>query len=160
MKIIVSKCLLGEACRYDGESRPDARVIALSGCEGYAFLPVCPETEGGLPTPRIPAERVGERVLRRDGVDVTAAYRTGAEKILAKAVAEGVTHAILKAKSPACGAGKIYDGTFSRTLTDGDGVLAELLRRAGICVLTEDEAAAYFAAKDADKTEVKNAAPK
>ena len=142
MKIIVSKCLLGEACRYDGKSCPDARVIAFCAQSGCTVIPVCPETEGGqMSTPRISAERVGKRVLRQDGVDVTDAYRAGAEQVLRLAKEEAIPLAVLKSRSPACGVGQIYDGTFSRTLKEGDGVLAELLKKNGIRVLSENDLA-------------------
>ena len=137
MKILVSACLLGCACRYDGKSKPDARTLALLA--RHTLIPVCPELLGGLPTPRIPAERVGEKVLRSDGTDVTEVYKRGAEEVLRLARLYGARVAILKAKSPACGVGSVYDGTFTHTLTDGDGVLAELLLKNGIRILTEHD---------------------
>lgn len=105
----------------------------------HELVPVCPEILGGLPTPRPPAERVGKRVLREDGSDVTAEYQKGAEEVLKLCRLYGARTALLKAKSPACGAGEIYDGTFSRTLREGDGVLASLLKENGIRVLTEND---------------------
>ena len=123
-KLLVSACLLGAACRYDGKSKPNAAVQALAA--RYTLVPVCPEQLGGLPTPRLPAERCGGRVLRSDGADVTDAYRRGAEAALALFRESGCCAAVLKEKSPSCGCGRIYDGTFSRTLTDGDGVTAAL----------------------------------
>ncbi len=137
MKILVSACLLGCACRYDGKSKPDARTLALLA--RHTLIPVCPEQLGGLPTPRIPCERKGERVLRRDGADMTEAYERGAEEVLRLARLYGARAAILKAKSPACGVGTVYDGTFTRTLTEGNGVLAELLLKNGIRILTEND---------------------
>ena len=136
-KILVSACLLGISCRYDGRSVPNDRVIALG--EKYALIPICPEIYGGLPTPRTPSERVGERVLMKDGTDVTENYARGAEATLRFAEISGARYAILKAKSPSCGKGKIYDGTFTGNLVTGDGVTAENLTRVGINVLTEDE---------------------
>lgn len=136
-KILVSACLLGISCRYDGRSVPNEQVIALS--EKYALIPVCPEIYGGLSTPRTPSERVGERVLMKDGRDVTENYARGAEATLRLAELSGAKYAILKAKSPSCGKGRIYDGTFTGRLVDGDGVTAENLTRVGIKVLTEDE---------------------
>lgn len=135
--ILVSACLLGVCCRYDGESKPCADVIKLR--EKYTLVPICPEVDGGLPTPRIPSERVGDRVLMRDGRDVTENYRSGAEQALRKAEAFGCGYAILKARSPSCGKGRIYDGSFSGKLTERDGVTAELLQKCGIVVLTEEE---------------------
>ena len=137
MKILVSACLLGCACRYDGKSVPNEGVLAL--LDKHTLIPVCPELLGGLPTPRLSSERVGNWVLRADGTDVTEAYRRGADEVLRLARLYGATTAILKSKSPACGVGTVYDGTFTRTLTDGDGVLAELLLKNGIRVLTEHD---------------------
>ena len=138
MKILVSACLLGEPCRYDGDRKPCQAVLQLR--ERYTLIPVCPEVMGGLPTPRIPSECQADGTVRnRDGEDVTDAYRKGAEAVLSVAKENGCTVAILKERSPACGKGKIYDGTFSKTLTDGNGVCAELLLRNGIRVLGESE---------------------
>lgn len=135
--VLVSACLLGVCCRYDGESKPNADVIALR--DRFVLLPICPEEDGGLPTPRTPSERVGDRVLMRDGRDVTQNYMKGAELALERARTFGCTAAILKARSPSCGKGKIYDGSFSGALTDRDGVTAELLASHGIKVYTEEE---------------------
>lgn len=135
--LLVSACLLGVCCRYDGESKPNAEVIKLR--ENYVLIPICPEVDGGLTTPRTPSERVGDKVLMRDGKDVTENYRLGAEAALERAKSFGCTMAILKARSPSCGKGKIYDGSFSGRLTDRDGVCAELLLSHGIEVYTEEE---------------------
>ena len=135
--ILVSACLLGVCCRYDGESKPNASVTALR--ERFVLIPICPEVDGGLPTPRTPSERVGDRVLMRDGRDVTDNYRAGADAALDRARTFGCTAAVLKARSPSCGSNSIYDGTFSGTLTSRDGVAAELLKKNGIDVYTEDE---------------------
>ena len=137
MKILVSACLLGVRCRYDGKSKPHPAVERLM--EQHTLIPVCGEIFGGLPTPRVSAERQGERVVTADGRDVTAAYRRGAEEVLRLAERYGCTAAILKERSPSCGSGRIYDGTFTGTLTDGWGVTAELLRDHGICVIGESE---------------------
>ena len=135
--ILVSACLLGVCCRYDGESKPCEAVINLR--ERFILIPICPEVDGGLPTPRTPSERVDDRVLMRDGKDVTDNYRKGAEEALRKAKEFNCNIAILKARSPSCGSDKIYDGSFSGNLTDRDGVCAELLKKNGISVFTEDE---------------------
>ena len=135
--ILVSACLLGVCCRYDGASKPHPGVIGLR--EKYILLPICPEEDGGLPTPRTPSERVGDKVLMRDGKDVTENYRRGAELALAKAKDFGCDTALLKARSPSCGKGKIYDGTFSGTLKEGNGVTADLLLKNGIEVFGESE---------------------
>ena len=135
--ILVSACLLGVCCRYDGESKPCEEVIKLR--EKYILIPICPEVDGGLPTPRTPSERVGDKVLMRDGKDVTENYRKGAEEALRLAREYSCTIAVLKARSPSCGSGRIYDGSFSGSLTDRDGVCAELLKKNGIQVFTEEE---------------------
>ncbi len=139
MRILVSACLLGVSCRYDGKSKPHPAVLALQG--QHQLIPVCGEVFGGLPTPRTPAERVGDRVLTADGGDVTAQYIRGAEEVLALARRMDCRVALLKERSPACGTGEIYDGSFSRTLIPGDGVTAELLRKSGIAVFGESRVA-------------------
>ena len=136
MNAVVSACLLGERCRYDGGSRPCAEVRALAG--KVCMRQVCPEVTGGLPVPRPPAERFGERVLTADGTDVTRQYRLGAEACVRVACRCGATLAVLKAKSPACGVGRIYDGRHARVLTKGNGVFAELLEGEGVCMVTEE----------------------
>ena len=132
MKILVSRCLLGERCRYDGKRIPDAEVIALG--REHTLIPVCPEMLGGLPCPRTPCEVRGERVVSRDGEDRTDAYRRGAEEALRICRENGCEKAVLKARSPSCGKGIIYDGSFTGTLTAGDGVTARLLEENGISV--------------------------
>lgn len=136
--ILLSACLAGVPCRYDGGSKPVAELMALA-LRGEAVL-VCPEVLGGLPTPRIPSERQPDgRVVNAAGEDVTVQYRLGAEKALEICKARGCACAVLKARSPACGRGSIYDGSFTHTQTPGDGVFAALLRESGIPVLTEEE---------------------
>lgn len=135
--LLISACLLGCACRYDGKSKPNPLAVELAR-RGLA-VPVCPEQLGGLPTPRKPSERQGGRVVMADGRDVTAEYRRGAEEALHLARLYGCTAAVLKERSPSCGKGQIYDGTFTGTLTAGDGVTAELLTAGGIKVYGESE---------------------
>lgn len=135
--ILVSACLLGICCRYDGDSKPNAEVIKLR--EKFTLIPICPEVDGGLSTPRTPSERVGDRVLMRDGKDVTGNYVAGAKHALERAKSFSCVAALLKARSPSCGSGKIYDGSFSGTLIDGDGVAAQMLKKEKIPVYTEDE---------------------
>ena len=137
MKILVSACLLGEPCRYDGKSKPNSAVISLK--ENHILIPVCPEVLGGLKTPRIPAEVQGEKVVRSDGYDVTKEYLKGARITLDIAKKEGVQIAILKSKSPSCGNKQIYDGTFSRRLIDGKGITVKHLEENGIKVIDENE---------------------
>ncbi len=138
MRILISACLLGRPCRYDGQSKGIPALLALQ--EKHELIAVCPECDGGLPTPRIPSERCGTRVINQSGQDVTDAYRLGAQRALEVALAHGCKLAILKERSPSCGSGKIYDGSFSRVLIDGDGVTAELLKQSGIEVIGETEA--------------------
>ncbi len=137
MKILVSACLLGCSCRYDGKSKAEERVLALNAC--HTLIPVCPEQLGGLSTPRLPAEIQGEKVIRRDGADVTNEYKKGAQEALHLYQLLSCDAAILKARSPSCGKNMIYDGTFSGTLTEGNGITAALFQQNGIRVLTEDE---------------------
>jgi uncharacterized protein YbbK (DUF523 family) len=132
---IVSACLAGIKCRWDGESEPNEIVMKLVR-EGNA-IPVCPEQLGGLPTPRLPAEQKGDKVYTKDGRDVTDEFVNGAEKGLRIAKLCGCKEAILKANSPSCGSGKIYDGTFTGKLINGDGIFAKLLKQNGIKVTTE-----------------------
>ena len=135
MTILVSACLLGVPCRYDGQSKPNPLAQELVR-RGLA-VPVCPEQLGGLPTPRPPAEIQGDQVVTRDGRDVTEAYRRGAEAAAQLARLTGAQAAVLKERSPSCGSGAVYDGTFSGTLTEGWGITAGLLREQGIRVLGE-----------------------
>ncbi len=141
-KLLISACLLGVPCRYDGGSKPHP--IAARLAEKYELIPVCPETLGGLPTPREPAELRDGRAVTRDGGDRTDAYRLGAERTLAIAAENGVTRAVLKERSPSCGRGLIHDGTFGGGMTRGDGIAAELLLENGITVLGESEAEALL----------------
>jgi len=135
--VIVSMCLAGVACNYLGESWPVGKVVDMVD-RGLA-IPLCPEQLGGLTTPRTPAEQVGDKVIAKDGRDVTEAFEKGAQRTLAIARQIGAEVAILKATSPSCGKGLVYDGTHSATLVKGNGVTAELLLANGIQVLTEEE---------------------
>ncbi|MBQ6595702.1 MAG: DUF523 domain-containing protein [Clostridia bacterium] len=137
MRVLISACLLGCACRYDGGSRPHQAVQALA--DAFELIPVCPEQLGGLPTPRTPAERRGGSVVTKDGTDVTAPFLRGAEEVCRISKLLGAAHAILKSRSPSCGSGEIYDGTFTRTAVPGDGITAEALKRMGVAVVTEEE---------------------
>lgn len=136
-KILVSACLAGIPCRYDGKSTPVPKIVRLVE-EGLA-VPFCPECAGGLETPRTPAEISGGRVLTRDGRDVTEAFEAGAVLAAAAAKEHGIVTAVLKSKSPSCGSGEIYDGSFTGRLVPGEGVTARALREAGINVITEKD---------------------
>ncbi|MCI8659406.1 MAG: GNAT family N-acetyltransferase [Lachnospiraceae bacterium] len=136
--ILVSACLLGVHCRYNEKGVVEDKVPVWM--DQANLIPVCPELLGGLPTPREPAERVGEQVITVNGKDVTREYKRGAEETLALAKLFGCRCAVLKERSPSCGNGFIYDGTHSGRLTEGDGVTAELLKNNGILVFGESEA--------------------
>ena len=137
MKIMVSACLAGENCKYNGGNNRNDKVLKLM--DGNESITVCPEQMGGLPTPRTPSERIGDKVMMQTGTDVTAQYRKGAEEALGLYRLFDCDGAILKARSPSCGLGRIYDGTFSGKLTARDGVTAELLKAHGIPVWTEEQ---------------------
>jgi uncharacterized protein YbbK (DUF523 family) len=138
--ILISACLLGAACRYDGCSKPLDSQIVEKFKQSYHLIPVCPEIMGGLPTPRIPAEIMSDgRVLRQDGADVTENYLRGARETLRLAEIFQCKNAVLKERSPSCGTGKIYDGTFTKSLTDGNGIAADLLIKSGVRVIGESE---------------------
>ena len=144
--ILVSACLLGQACRYDGKSKPKEAVLALM--EKFELIPVCPETLGGLSIPRLPSEIRGGAVVSENGADVTEFFVTGAIEALKIAKKQGCETAVLKARSPSCGSGEIYDGSFSGELTEGDGITASLLKKNGITVYTEDEIAVFLSNKN------------
>lgn len=136
--VLVSACLLGVRCNHRGLASPSPAAEALR--HDHHVVPICPESVGGLPTPRPAAERQPDGTVRTAaGDDVTDAYRRGADQAVAVALTVGARRAVLKARSPSCGCGQVYDGTFSRTLTDGDGVTAEALRAAGVEVTTEEQ---------------------
>lgn len=138
---LVSACLTGRPCRYDGTACavPALKRLADAGLA----IPVCPEELGGLPTPRQPAEICQGRVITAQGREVTAQFAQGAEAVLNLARRHGLKLAILKARSPSCGCGPIYDGTFTRTLTPGQGITAAKLLRSNILVLDEEGYAAH-----------------
>ena len=130
---------MGENCKYSGGNNYCPAVEQLR--EHFDLIPVCPERDGGLPTPRVPSERQGERVVNRDGEDVTAQFRRGAEIALETALENGCRIALFKERSPSCGCGTIYDGTFTGTVTEGDGIAAELLKQHHIAILGESRIA-------------------
>lgn len=133
---LVSACLAGVACRYDGGANtvPELEKLAAEG----RILPVCPEVLGGLSIPRVPCEIRSGCVIDVDGTDRSAAFHAGSEAALAQGRAHGCRVAILKARSPSCGVGRVYDGSFSKTLMDGNGVFAALLLQEGYILYTEE----------------------
>lgn len=134
--LLISACLLGISCRYDGESRE----YDLKGLEKkFSLIPVCPEIYGGLPTPRVPSEIAGDTVFNREGKNVTAQYQKGAQETLRLAKLFDAKYALLKAKSPSCGKNRVYDGSFTGTLIEGEGITAKLLKENGLEIFTEDE---------------------
>lgn len=135
--IIVSACLAGIFCRYNGEIVPFEPVVELVR-QGRA-IPFCPEAMGGLPTPRPPCEIRHGRIINKDGVDQTEEFHRGAEEGLRLARLVGATEAVLKSNSPSCGHGTIYDGTFTGTRIPGNGVFADILTRHGITVRSEED---------------------
>ena len=137
MIIIVSACLLGENCKYNGGNNRNERVLRYVA--DHEVIPVCPEVMGGLPCPRKPVEWVGERVLTRDGEDCTAAFVSGVGKVLALIGERHIDLAILQSRSPTCGVKQIYDGTFSGTRIDGMGALAKALHAQGIPLMDAED---------------------
>ena len=135
MKLLVSACLLGIDCKYNGKNNKNEKVLEL--LKDHNLIPVCPEIMGGLATPRIPAEINENEVITKDGQNVTKQYQKGAEETLKIAKLYNCQAAILKEKSPSCGCGKIYDGTFTGTLIDDDGITARLLKEHGIKITGE-----------------------
>ena len=134
-KLLISACLLGQPCRYDGRSVPCLDATLLS--DQFELIPFCPEVEGGLPTPRVPSERQGEFVINKEGLDVTAQFNKGASLALKLCLDCGIRIAVLKENSPSCGSGFIYDGSFEGRLKEGRGVTADLLLNNGVDVFSE-----------------------
>ena len=138
MKILVSACLLGLKCRYNGTEKANEEVLKL--LEKHTLVPFCPEIYGGLATPRDPAEIRDGRVVTEAGKDVTAEYEKGAQEALKLAQMMGCDIALLQDRSPSCGVGKVHNGLFDGGLVDGDGVTAALFREKGIMVLPASRA--------------------
>ena len=137
--VLISACLLGFECKYcGGSNKLSEQQLAALG-ERFRLIPVCPETAGGLPTPRDPSERLGDKVVSNQGRDVTAQYQKGAETALWLARRYDCKAALLKENSPSCGSGQIYDGSFTGTLAPGDGVAAQLLKEEGLIVFGESD---------------------
>lgn len=136
-KVLISACLIGLNCKYNGGNNENEKLIELM--REKDLVPICPEQLGGLPTPRPSAQRKENKVVTKDGIDVTKEYQTGAEEVLKLAKKLNIKKAILKSRSPSCGINTIYDGTFTNTLTTRDGVTTELLKKHGIEVISSDE---------------------
>ncbi|MBT6504503.1 MAG: DUF523 domain-containing protein [Deltaproteobacteria bacterium] len=134
--IAISMCLLGINCNYVGKNNKNEKAVDLFRA-GEA-LAVCPEQLAGFTTPRVPAEIIGDRVVNQEGQDVTRQFQKGVDEAIKLVQLAGCTKALLKARSPSCGCGKIYDGSFSHTVIDGDGRFAKRLKKLGIAVETEE----------------------
>ena len=141
-KILISACLVGDKCKYDGHTNYTPLIKDL--LEKYELVPFVPEVEGGLPTPRKPSERKGDRVVNKAGKDVTRNFELGAEKALNICKYLNIKIVILKENSPSCGVNQIYDGNFKNKLIKGEGVTTELLRKNGITVYTENQIEELF----------------
>jgi len=139
MRVLVSACLLGVNCRYNGIPKENEAVKELLEREDIFLIPVCPEQLGGLSTPRTPSERKGDCVVSSDGENRTAAFTRGALDTLRIAKLYGCEAALLKERSPSCGNKEVYDGSFTGTVVTGEGVTAELLRKNGVKVFGESE---------------------
>ena len=137
MKIMVSACLLGHNCKYNGKNNRNQKV--LDYIQGHEVIPACPEVSGGLPTPRIPSEIVNGIVTNREGHNVDYEFRTGAKIELEKAFQENVDLVILQSRSPSCGPKQIYDGTFSKRIIDGQGVFAKMLLENGFQIIDVED---------------------
>ena len=137
MNILVSACLLGIPCRYDGSGKRTEDIFTLS--KYLTLIPVCPEQLGGLSTPREPSERIGDRIITNNGKDVTNEFLLGGKCALDIALLNDCKIAILKERSPSCGHKMVYDGSFTGRIIPGDGILAELLKSNGITVYGESE---------------------
>lgn len=137
MNILISGCLLGLKCRYDGKEKKLHNIEKL--INKYNLIPICPEQLGGLTTPRTPAEILNNKVITQDNKDVTDNYKLGAEEALKLAKLFNCKKAILKENSPSCGCGKIYDGSFSHNLIIGNGVTSELFLKNGIEIIGESQ---------------------
>ena len=138
-KVLISACLAGINCKFNGENNLLDSGILDEISKRYHLLFVCPEVFGGLSTPREPAEMKGGLVVTKTAKDVSENFKFGAEICLKIAKLNGCKKAILKARSPSCGSGQIYDGSFSKRLIFGDGVAAKLLKENEILVFSEDE---------------------
>lgn len=141
MKYLVSACLMGDNCKYNGKNNLDKNILEF--LKDKEYIKVCPECLGGLSIPRTKAEIINDKVINSDGVDVSNNYLNGASKTLSIALNNDCQVAIFKSKSPSCGCGKVYDGTFKKNLVAGDGITTRLLKENGIKVINNDEMSLY-----------------
>lgn len=137
MKIAVSACLVGKNTKYDGTNNYNKAVMEYLKDKEYILI--CPEVTGGLPTPRVPSERVNDKVINKENIDVTHNFVIGASKTLEELKEQNIELVIVKSKSPSCGYKQIYDGTFTGTITEGNGVFTELAVKNGLKILTEKD---------------------
>ena len=135
--ILVSACLLGYNCKYNGKNNKNNKVLEY--IKDKYVIPICPEVFGGLSTPRIPSEINGDKVINKQGIDVTKYFIEGANKTLDIAKILNIKKAILKQKSPSCGYGKIYNGEFNGTIINDDGITSKLLKENNIEIITEED---------------------
>jgi uncharacterized protein YbbK (DUF523 family) len=139
-KILISACLLGENVKYDGSNNSILKNSFIQKLLNLNMLiPICPEVEGGLSTPRVPVEIIDNKAINQIGEDKTLFFQNGAQKALSLCKKHNIKYAILKFRSPSCGSDQIYDGTFSHTLINGDGICAKLLKQNGISIFTENK---------------------
>lgn len=137
MKVLVSACLLGTNCKYNGENNYSEKVMEL--IKDKEVIPVCPEVTGGLPTPRTPSEIVNGVVTSKSGQVVDKEFRLGAKRILESIHPDEIEFAVLQARSPSCGSRQIYDGTFSGTLIEGQGIFAKALSDLDIPIIDSED---------------------
>lgn len=137
MTVLVSACLIGENCKYNGGNNASPAILAF--LKDKQVIPVCPELLAGMPAPRPPVEVNGNRVIRKNGEDVTDAYCSGVRKAMEIAAQQPVDLVILKSRSPTCGVGQRYDGTFTSTLVNQSGLFAQALQQAGYTVKSSDD---------------------
>ncbi len=142
MTILISACLLGENCKYNGGNNRSERVLCFA--QGHRVIPVCPEVEGGLPCPRKPVEWREGRVVTADGEDCTEAFQLGVQRVLTRTAGEEIGLAILQSRSPSCGVKQIYDGSFTGVRVDGMGLLARALQEKGVRLLDAEDVPAPF----------------
>ena len=135
--ILVSACLLGYNCKYNGKNNKNEKVLGY--IKNKHVIPICPEVFGDLPTPRLPSEIKGDKVINKRGRDVSNNFIKGANKALEIAKKLNIKKALLKQKSPSCGCGKIYDGNFTNTIINGDGITTRILKENNIEVITEED---------------------